>query len=84
MARKLQLRDDAYRALAAAKRPGESLSDTVNRLAAHQKDLGRLLHLSPPLKGYDAHRARERTRRADLRRWRAMGLLPQASRRRRA
>lgn len=38
MTRQVQLSDRAYRILAAQKRPGESFSQTVTRLAGQEKD----------------------------------------------
>ncbi len=38
MTRQVQLSDRAYRILAAQKRPGESFSETVTRLAGKEKD----------------------------------------------
>ncbi len=56
MPKTVQLSEDAYATLAALKRPGESFSDTVKRLAASQKDPRalRALRSLPRVKGFDA------------------------------
>ena len=59
MPKQVQLSDDAYATLAALKRPTESFSDAVRRLASAGKDLSRLRRLGPRLPGWDdaaAHR----------------------------
>ena len=55
MPRTVQLSDDAYATLAALKRPGESFSDTVKRLASERKDLNALrgLRKIKRIPGYD-------------------------------
>jgi len=53
MPKQVQLSDDAYATLAALKRPTESFSDAVRRLAASGKDLGGLRRLGPRRPGWD-------------------------------
>ncbi len=53
MPKQVQLSDEAYATLAALKRPTESFSDTVRRLAAAGKDLNALLDLGPRLRGWN-------------------------------
>lgn len=71
MPKTVQLSEEAYATLAALKRPGESFSDTVKRLAASQKDpyALRALRSLPRVKGYDygkLHRASAETDRKRL------------------
>ena len=59
MPKQVQLSDDAYATLASVKRPTESFSDAVRRLAAAGKDLNALRRLGPRRPGWDdaaAHR----------------------------
>ena len=60
MAKSVRLTDEAYATLAARKRPGESFSDVVKRLAHGRKDLAAL----PPLRA-DFDEARRKMREAD-------------------
>lgn len=53
MPKQVQLSDEAYATLAALKRPTESFSDTVRRLAASGKDLAALRRLGPRRPGWD-------------------------------
>jgi len=53
MPKQVQLSDEAYATLAALKRPSESFSDAVRRLAASGKDLKALRRLGPRLPGWD-------------------------------
>lgn len=82
MPKTVQLSEDAYRTLRAVKQPGESFSDTVKRLIAERKDPLGLLRLPPPARWYDYEHVRRMTRRADMRRWRELGLWPPRTRRR--
>ena len=70
MPKTVQLSEDAYATLAALKRPGESFSDTVKRLAASQKDPRALLQLRKVKRvpGYDHEALRRRSADADRRR----------------
>jgi predicted CopG family antitoxin len=53
MPKQVQLSDDAYATLAALKRPRESFSDAVRRLAVAGKDLNALRALGPRLPGWN-------------------------------
>ncbi|OGS50353.1 MAG: hypothetical protein A3K65_08270 [Euryarchaeota archaeon RBG_16_68_12] len=53
MPKQVQLSDEAYATLAALKKPAESFSDAVRRLAAAGKDLTALRELGPRLPGWD-------------------------------
>ena len=53
MPKQVQLSDEAYATLAALKKPAESFSDAVRRLAAAGKDLNALRELGPRLPGWD-------------------------------
>jgi len=65
MPRQVQLSDDAYATLAALKRPTESFSDAVRRLAAAGKDLGALRRLGPRLPRWDDEAVHRRGAQAD-------------------
>ena len=80
MPKQVQLRDDAYTALAALKRPTESFSDAVRRLAAAAKELTRLRGLGPRLRGWNDAAFHRKGAEADRRR---LGRLIQAGRPRR-
>lgn len=69
MPRTVQLSEDAYATLAALKRPGESFSDTVKRLAAAQKDPRALLALRrlKRIPGHDHERLHAASAEADRR-----------------
>lgn len=70
MPRTVQLSDEAYATLSALKRPGESFSDTVKRLAAAQKDPRALrgLRALPRVKGYDYEKLHRTSAEADRKR----------------
>lgn len=70
MPKTVQLSEDAYATLAALKRPGESFSDTVKRLAASQKDVHALRRLRKVKRfaGYDFERLRRGASDAERRR----------------
>ncbi len=53
MPKQVQLSDEAYATLRALRRPTESFSDAVRRLATAGKDLGALRGLGPRLPGWD-------------------------------
>jgi predicted CopG family antitoxin len=53
MPKQVQLSDDAYATLASLRRPTESFSDAVRRLATAGKDLGALRRLGPRRPGWD-------------------------------
>ena len=53
MPKQVQLSDEAYATLSALKKPTESFSDAVRRLAAAGKDLNALRELNPRLPGWD-------------------------------
>jgi len=72
MPKQVQLSDEAYATLAALKRPAESFSDTVRRLAASGKDLGALRRLGPRLPGWDDEAFHRRGAEADRK---ALGRL---------
>jgi hypothetical protein len=67
VAKTVQLSDDAYATLRALKKPGESFSDTVKRLAAARKDPMALLRLGALERapGHDPGRVRARLAKAD-------------------
>lgn len=77
MPRTVQLSDDAYRTLAALKRPNESFSLTIRRLASGRKDPHALRRLKPVRSDFDLEDLRRRMALADRR-----GLTASRSRRR--
>lgn len=78
----VQLSDAAYATLAALKAPGESFSDTVNRLASTVKDPRALLRLGARRRGVDLAILRRETNEADRRKLRALfGRTPVPRRR---
>jgi predicted CopG family antitoxin len=80
MPKQVQLSDDAYATLAALKRPAESFSDAVRRLAATGKDLRALRGLGPRRARWDDDAVHRRGAEAD--RKRLEGLLGRRPRRR--
>ena len=68
MPKQVQLSDDAYATLAALKRPTESFSDAVRRLAAAAKDLTALRGLGPRLPGWNDTAVHRKGAEADRRR----------------
>lgn len=69
VAKTVQLSEDAYAGLAAAKQAGESFSDTVRRLLCERRDPHRLLGLRPR-PDFDLDDVRARMAAADLERLR--------------
>ena len=72
MPKTVQLSEDAYGTLAALKRPGESFSDTVLRLAAARKDpraLKRLVGRGWSVAGLDYETYRRRAAQAEAERF---------------
>ena len=65
MPKQVQLSDDAYATLAALKRPTESFSDAVRRLASARQDLGALRRLGPRLPRWDDEAVHRRGAQAD-------------------
>ncbi len=68
MPKQVQLSDDAYATLATLKRPTESFSDAVRRLAASGKDLRALRGLGPRLTRWDDAAVHRRGAEADRKR----------------
>ncbi|GEM_PF-6410805 len=73
MPKPVQLSDEAYRTLAALKRPGESFSDVVMRLASSRKNVLALRRLKDLEKtpGWDPAALRRASDAADKRRMKA-------------
>lgn len=69
MPKTVQLSDEAYGLLTALKRPGESYSDTVKRLAVGRKDPRGLLKLGPSWPGYDFDEVKRKMDEADRKRY---------------
>ncbi len=67
MPKQVQLSDEAYATLRAMRRPAESFSDAVRRLAATGKDLGALRRLGPRIAGWDDAAMHRRGAEADRR-----------------
>ena len=68
MPKQVQLSDDAYTTLAALKRPSESFSDAVRRLAATGKDLRVLRRLGARLYHWDDDAVHRKGAEADRKR----------------
>jgi predicted CopG family antitoxin len=68
MPKQVQLSDDAYATLASLKRPAESFSEAVRRLAATGKDLRALRRLGPRLARWDDDAVHRRGAEADRKR----------------
>lgn len=72
MPKQVQLSDDAYASLSALKRPKESFSDAVRRLAAAAKDLRALRQLGPRRPRWNDEAMHHRGAEADRKRLEAL------------